>query len=149
MHLSSSSTLQFLLFTLFGLLWAVGAHAAPTEDRAYIHVDVIVASDVDTHVDTALDAHSKTLQEQFPQFTRFDLHHSADFALDQGASERVALPMGDHATITLESVHSSKYRLQLKVPGGQTTLNARAGAMLFLGGLKAPNGTLILLIQIK
>lgn len=141
--------LKLLLLTLVGLTWSLNAHAASDDERAHVHVDVIVANDRSEHIDEALDSHRKALQEQFPQFTHFTLHHSADVSLRQGATERVTLPNGEYAALTLESAQGSKYRLQIKVPGGQTTLNARSGAMLFLGGLKAPNGTLILLIQIK
>lgn len=142
-------TLHQLLWPLVVLSLLFTASIASAQERAHVRVDVIIASDSDEHIDAQLRAHAKTLQEQFPQFSRFDLHHTADLALEEGTTQRVPLTNDTHASVTLEAVRAHQYTLQLKVPGGQTTIKARAGAMFFLGGPKAPSGTLLLLIQIQ
>lgn len=142
-------TLHQLLWPLVVLTLVCTASLASAQDRARVHIDVIIASDTDEHIDAQLESHAKILKEQFPQFSRFDLHHTADLALEEGDTQRVPLTDDTHASVTLDAVRAHQYTLQLKVPGGQTTLKARAGAMFFLGGPKAPNGTLLLLIQIQ
>lgn len=119
------------------------------QEQARVHVDVIIASDDGEGIDDALEPHAKTLQEQFPQFSHFTLQHSDDIALQEGQSQEIDLPREENATITLIEVDGPHYTLHLKVPGGQTTIKSRAKGKVFIGGPKALNGTLLLLLEVK
>lgn len=140
---------KLFLALLVGLALTCSSVLAFAQEQVRVHIDVIIASDEGDSLDEALDAHAKTLQKQFPQFSAFTHHHSADLTLDQGQAQEIDLPREENATIALIEVDGPHYTLHLKVPGGQTTIKSRAGGKVFIGGPKALNGTLLLLIQVK
>lgn len=142
-------SLQYIVALLFGLSLLVATSSAFANEKARVHIDVIVANNEGSSVDPALSAHAKQLRTQFPQFTNFTRTHSSDLVLSTGQSQRVNLPGNNNAFVTLAGVEAAQYIIQIKVPGGQTTLKARSGGMMFIGGPKAPTGTILILIQIK
>lgn len=142
-------SVQRLLPLFFGLLLLMAAGPAFAQEKARVLIDVIVANNDGANVDPALRAHAKQLRTQFQQFSNFTRTHSSDLVLIEGESQRVNLPGRKDAFVTLKGVEASQYIIQIKVPGGQTTLKGRAGGMMFIGGPKAPKGTILILIQIK
>lgn len=142
-------TLQPLLALLIGTALLFTAGSAFAQETAQVQVDVIVANTEGSRIDPALDAHAKQLRAQFKQFTNFTRADTHTVALKENAPQRIDLPGDGHASITLKGMDGAQYILHLKVPGGHTTVKARARGMLFIGGPKAPNGTILLLIQIK
>lgn len=144
-----SLSLHPLFALLVGLALVFASGSAFANDTVRVHVDVIVANNDGTDVDPALRAHAKQLRTQFRQFTNFRRASARAMVLTVGESQRIDLPGKGEAFFTFKGVEASQYIIQIKVPGGQTTLKARAGGMMFIGGPRAPTGTILLLIQVK
>lgn len=137
----------FPLLLSFLLLFVASTGFA--QARAQIQVDVIVASNDGEGVDPALRAEAQRLTSQFSNFSSFKLAKTERVTLAQGVTNAVSLPGSSVARFTLQGFQNDRYQIQIAVPGGQTTFDARKGGMIFVGGPRAPNGTLILLIRVK
>lgn len=140
------------LCRLVALLLAVGlvfgASTAFAQSTVNVRVEVIVASDTDGGVDASLRAHAAHLTRQFPSFRRFLSSGSHRASLANGASQSFALPGGGTVTLRSLGATNGRHKLQIDVPGGSTTVDAAPGGRLFVGGPRAPNGTVILMILV-
>lgn len=138
-------TLLMLLLSLALLAFSTSAWA---QDRVQVQVDVIVASNDHSEVDRALRSSASSLRAQFANFTGFRLASSTQLALTQSGAQQVALPGGSQATFRLQSAQQGRYQIQIAVRGGQTTFDAQQGGMIYVGGPRAPDGTIILRIRV-
>lgn len=138
--------LAVLLLT-FGLVF--GASTAFAQSTANVRIEVIVASNDDGGVDAALRAHASHLTRQFPSFQSFRAAGSHRASLADGGTKSFSLPGGGTVTIRSLGATNGRHKLQIDVPGGSTTVDAASGGRLFVGGPRAPNGTVILMLLVE
>lgn len=144
-----TSRFRIITTLLLSLLLLFVASTGFAQSRVQIQVDVIVASNDGSGVEAALRAQAQRLTSQFSNFNSFKLAKTERVDLTQGATSTVSLPGSSVARFTLQGTESDRYQIQIAVPGGQTTFDARKGGMIFVGGPRAPDGTLILLIRVR
>lgn len=146
--LRPSYTLRTLLILVgLALLWI--PVSASAQETVPLQIDVIIAGHDNTGVDARLQSQANKLTSQFANFSSFTLEKSERVNLSDQATSRISLPGGSTAQFTLQSADQGRYSIRIAVPGGQTTFEARKGGMIFVGGPRAPNGTLILLIRVR
>ena len=141
--------IDLLFVALIALVVAFAGTDASAQDRANLSVDVIIAGHDGAGVDPALAAHSGRLETQFSQFNSFRRADSSSFQLAPGATHQISIPGGQTVRFSLVSSRSGRYRITVQVPGGETTVESPAGGIFFVGGPRAPDGTIILLVRTR
>ena len=142
-------TRPLLLMLLLSFALLSFSTSAWAQDRVQVQVDVIVASNDHSEMDRALRSSASSLRAQFTNFTGFRLASSTQLTLAQSDTQQVALPGGSNATFRLQSAKQGRYQIQIAVRGGQTTFDAQQGGMIYVGGPRAPDGTIILRIRVR
>lgn len=140
---------SFHIALLMGMFLVLLTGTAFAQAQVNVRVDVIVASNDGTGVAPALRGQAQSLTGQFSNFSSFKLAKSEQLKLSQGATSSVSLPGGSVARFTLQNAQQGRFQIQIAVPGGQTTFDASPGGMIFVGGPRAPDGTLILMIRVN
>lgn len=138
-----------LLMLLLSLTLLSFSTSAWAQDRVQVQVDVIVASNDHSEMDRALRSSASSLRAQFANFSGFRLASSTVITLTQSDAQQVALPGGSSAIFRLQRAQQERYQIQIAVRGGQTTFDAQQGGMIYVGGPRAPDGTIILRVRVQ
>jgi hypothetical protein len=137
------SAIALATFTVVGIPQV--SHAQ--EDSVTIEVEIILASDSGDGVASELRPYAGRLQSQFSQFDSFRRLTSTSFTLNIGEDESISIPGVGSAGFSFAGLSGSRFKLDVSVPGGGTTVESPRGGIFFVGGPRAPGGTIILLIR--
>lgn len=144
------SSLRTTLLLLLALCITVvtTTSTAYAQSTSAVRVRVIIGNTQDTHIDSALRKDATTLREEFPQFSHFEQAKDTTLTLAPATPQSLTLPGNKKASLTLENRQKNQLRILVKVPGGETRLTGSQGGTMFVGGPRAPNGIIILWIEI-
>lgn len=140
-------TLAWLVVCLSATMVFMSSTAYAQDESVTIEVEIILASDSGEGVSSELNAYAGRLQSQFGQFDSFRRLTSTSFSLQSGGSESISIPGVGSAGFNFAGVNGSRFQLDISVPGGGTRVESPRGGFFFVGGPRAPGGTIILLIR--
>lgn len=149
-----SMTIATLVALMLGAMCIAGtfgassvASAQAQSEAVTIEVEIILASDDGAGVASELSAYAGRLQSQFGQFSSFRRLTSTSFTLRVGDDKSVGIPGVGSAGFRFAGLSGDRFKLDVSVPGGGTTVESPRGGFFFVGGPRAPGGTIILLIR--
>lgn len=140
-------SLAWLVICFSTALMFMTSTAHAQNESVTIEVEIILASDSGEGVSSELNAYAGRLQSQFGQFDTFRRLTSTSFSLQNGGSESISIPGVGSAGFSFAGVSGSRFQLDISVPGGGTRVESPRGGFFFVGGPRAPGGTIILLIR--
>lgn len=140
---------RVLLIAALGIAAMVAIATTPADARAQtanLSVRVVLANNNGGGVDSALASIASPLRSRFGQYGSFRQISSHSLSIGDGGTQSIGLPNGQTVQIGFQGMSGGSYRLEVRLPGGGTTVTAPPGGIFFVAGPRWEDGILIVAI---